>query len=458
MCISNRLYRDPDEVDAENGVAAKLERSAAQGRSPIRREPSIRPSREIPSPSGFLNITRYRHEMRQARMRTERDLEDSDGQIEALEAELTRLRQLRTARGRAHPRTAHRESRTRPTRPLEDISNEPNGNSLPNDVFLAEVPSEPISPELHSSENVILPRPIRESNLRFVSGTDPDRSISLHSPRFSMPSPPHSLRGVARSRPVDGPLPETWETTPPYTQDFAPARAARAAMASNSSASVASPRPSSAHHPGLETPPPDAYEGSSRLRRVPHLSPQLLPRITVDGLGDRHRSPTESLELLEEESWNNLLATMETRPLSATTSMTDSFATSRTNSQQSGATSATSFGEIGLTAEDTCDLPPGITEEDVRPLRERHRRDAGRVRAPRRYARNADDYGQASDSALSILIREARESRERAQRRNDEIMMARAITERQQNRGHVPEEWWALAGLPAVLGSPPAEP
>lgn len=450
----SRLYRDPDEVDAENVVAAKLDRSAAQGRSPIRREHSIRYGREYTA--SVPNITRYRHEMRQARMRAERDVEEPDGQIEALEVELARLRQIRSARGRAQPRSTNRESHSRLTRHFEDALNEISGNAVSNDVFLAEVPDATTSPELQSSENVVLPRPTRESNLRFELGADPDRSTSID---WSIPSPPHSLRETTRSRPVDGPLSDTWETNPPLTQDFAPARAARAAAAVNRSEGTAPSRTSIVDGPGLETPPPETYESSSRLRRVPHLSPQLLPRTTVDGLGDRRRSPSASMEALEEESWNHLLATMDTGPISATTSMTDSFGVSRSNSQQSGTqTSTTSFGEIGLTAEDTCDLPPGITEDDVRPLRERHRRDIGRVRAPRRYARNTDDYGEDSNSALSILLREARESRERAQRRREEIIVAQAIAERQQNREHIPDEWWALAGLPAVLGSPPRDP
>ena len=100
-------------------------------------------------------------------MRTERDLEESDAQIEALEAEVARLRRLQSARGRAHPRTVHRENRARLTRTSEMTPSDRDTNSVSNDVFLAEDPNEPISPELHSSENVILPRPIHESNLRF---------------------------------------------------------------------------------------------------------------------------------------------------------------------------------------------------------------------------------------------------------------------------------------------------
>lgn len=396
-------------------------------------------------------------------MRAEREFDEPDAQIVALEAELQRLRQMRSARGRAHPRGMNRESRARLTRHFEDALNELSSDSVSNDIFLAEVPDEPVSPELNSSENVILPRPARESNLRFELGAHSDRPISLNPQPSSIPSPPHSLEGTTRSRPVDGPLPDTWETTPPLSHDFAPARAARAAIASDNSRRAEYTRPPNNDRRGLETPPPEAYEGSSRLRRVPHLSPQLLPRATVDGLDDRRRSPSESLEGLEEESWNHLLSTMDTRPLPATISMTDSLGDSRTDSQRSATTSVTqtsttSFGEIGLSAEDTCDLPPGITEADVRHLRERHRRDIGRVRAPRRYARNADDFSEGSNSALSILLREARESRERAQRRRDELIITQAIAERQQNREHIPDEWWALAGIPPLLENPPSNP
>lgn len=397
-------------------------------------------------------------------------------QIEALEAELSRLRRQRD---RTTQRFQNEQTRARLVRHIENTLSRAQDSPISNDVYLTvhengATSSDPLS------ENVLLPRPTRESNLRFELGSiSPSQpTTSQQHPPF-MPSPPHSLNDTTRSRPVDGPL-DSWETTPPLTQDFAPARAARAPTERSDSP---------AHHGqvlrdiidranGLETPPPESWEDSyPTLRRVPRRSPRPLQQSSIDGLGDRHRSPSPVSESHEEETWNNLLATMDHGHDSSSTatsfaSVTDLLSTSRASSHRSSLTqnTSTSFGEIGTTGDDTCDLPPGITEEDARLIRERHRRSAQRVIAPRRYIPEIDPtdgpvseatHGSTDtfmsrsllqgDSPLSILLQEARESRGLRRRGRDELTIFQAIVERQQSHEHIPDEWWALAGIPPNL-------
>lgn len=469
-------FHNPDEVDVEN-VAAKLDRAAAQRRSAIRREPSVRPGRDQSSSIGLTNIIRNRHELLlQARRRAERDVPETNARLEALEAEMTRLRRQQE---RASPRLSAEQTRARLLRHIEHT---PHGTlDVPvSDVYLTTHEND-VAPSESSSENVLLPRPTRESNLRFELGAvSPNLSNSPQQNHSFIPSPPHSLTDTARNRPVDGPL-ETWESSPPLTQGFAPAHAARAAIGrvdSPASLNSEAPRAGSHDRQGLETPPPESWEDSyPTLRRVPHMSPRPLPRSSVDGLGDRHRSPSPLSETQEEETWNNLLATMDNSYQSSSTatsfaSMTDLLSTSRSSSYPSSNTqnTSTSFGEIGSSADDMCDLPPGITEEDARQIRERHRRSGRRVLAPRRQISDFDpsDHGLQQrrdddtntfipglslrgDSPLSVLLREARDSRGLVRRSRDELAMFQAIVERQHSHEHIPDEWWALAGIPSSL-------
>lgn len=464
-----RFYRNPDEVDAEN-AAAKLDRAAAQRRSAIRREPSIRPGRDQSSSAGLTNIIRTRHELstRRAHVRAQYDRQEADAQIEILEAELERLRRLRH---RTSQRLSEERSRRRLERQIESDLNSEADSPITTDVYLTTSEYEP------SNSQILLPRPTRESNLRFeVAANSSTRPVSPQPPASFMPSPPHSVNDTNGGRPVDGPL-EIWTNTPPLTQDFAPAHAPHSPDSEPTNTTGANPdgsrMPHESDRPGLETPPPDTWENTyPPLRRVPHMSPRPLPRNTVDGLGDRHRSPSPSSELHEEETWNNLLTTMDNSnqaPSASTSfaSVTDLLTASRTASHRSlnAQNMSASFGEIGTSADDTCDLPPGITEDDVRQIRERHRQLAGRVHVPRRYmldtrsGRDATaDESPASlgapDSPLSILIDEAREariSRDR-QRRRDELLMLHAIAERQQSQdADIPDEWWAMAGLPPSI-------
>jgi len=457
--VRHRFYRNPDDVDAEN-AAAKLDRAAAHRRSAIRREPSSRPAREQSSSTGLANPTRNRHELssRQARMRANYERQEADAHS-AIEAELERLR-------RQGSETSNRLQAERARRQLiRHLENDLSIalTSAPNDVLLTPIENEPATHGVSTVDQILLPRPTRESNLRFeVAANSSPHSTSSQQPPLFMPSPPHSLSGAFRSRPVDGPL-DSWETTPPLTQDFAPARATRAARSGSRSptdplAEVNRTVVENDGH-GLETPPPESWENSyPPLRRVPHMSPRPLPRTTIDGLGDRRRSPSPPSEDPEEENWTNLRASLnngDSAPSTSTSfaSMADLVSTPRSSSHRSANTqnTSTSFGEIGASTDDTCDLPPGITEEDVRQIRERHRRTAGRVGASRTRPSGSDYSGTSRprDSPMSILLHEARAARTSGQwrRERDELFVLQAIAERQQSHEQVPDDWWALAGL-----------
>lgn len=460
------FYRNPDddkEREHEESIA-KVERAAAQRRSNIRRDPPPRP-RHQSSSVGLTNIIRSR-----ARQRAHQDDTTADRRIEILEAE---LEQLRRQRNRTTSGVRVDRARQRFVSDRTDTSGLSAADTILADDLLNALGDEgaDVAANRVASENVALPRPTRESNLRFELASQDAADGSNAS---NMPSPPRSV-GDSGGRPVDGPL-EPWNRIPPLTRGFAPAQAAQAAQRSDvrdtengsqsellrqarAVADVYADTATNNEESGLETPPPEGWENSyPPLRRVPHMSPRPLPRTaspdTMNGLGDRRRSPSPISETHEEVTWNNILATMEDdhNPSSASTSFA-STAVSQISSN-------TSFGEIGSASDDGCDLPPGITAAEARRLRMRHQADQSslRDRENRRPGytqrrRNLPDGPlpgptQNEDLPLSVLIEEARALRERREaRRDDETLMYRAISERMQRHEHVPDEWWALAGL-----------
>ncbi len=244
-----------------------------------------------------------------------------------------------------------------------------------------------------------LPRPTRESNLRFEVGQS--RSVSPR--RLRLMSPPSSS-GSGRNVP-DGPL---LEEPGNLTPGFAPARG---------------PYHHRLDEDEMPTPPPETWEASyPPLRRVGRLSPR--PASRLDGLGDRRRSPSPENE---EETWANLLTTMDDGSTTTATSFTSDSNTRSRSSQNT----ATSFGEIGQ-IDDSCDLdlPSGITEEDVRHIREQHRR----------------TQRDEPDGPVMTGEEGLRQHQTRRYRRA-ELGMFQSILERMQRREEVPDEWWAAVGL-----------
>lgn len=392
------MFREPDEVNAEE-AAAKLDRAAATQRSAIRRRATVRPGRQARERRREVErlVDRYngrRHDPQMELMGLEagRDhARHADLHIAQLEAELERLRNIRLQQ-RIRPDQSSRAS----LRDAADLMRQ-SRDMFGDDEENVDVSTRAPSPVRR------LPRPTRESNLRFEVGQS--RSVSPR--RLRMLSPPSSS-GSGRNVP-DGPL---LEEPGNLTPGFAPALG---------------PFHDSHRDDEIPTPPPETWEASyPPLRRVGHLSPRPVSR--VDGLGDRRRSPSPENE---EETWANLLTTMD----DGSTTTATSFASDSNTRSRSSQNTATSFGEIGQ-VDDSCDLdlPSGITEEDVRHIREQHRR----------IQRNEpDDPVMTGEQGL----REHQREQQTRRYRRAELGMFQSILERMQRREEVPDEWWAAVGL-----------
>lgn len=417
------MWRDTDdEVNTQN--IAKVDRSAALRRSTIRRETSVRPGRDnvsnqsaterIIARSRTQNMRRIRERLLQEDQQVELEISRLQGELAQLE-ESRRRNRARAAETRARERAERDGLRTALTQAYDT-------NTIDQDTSAGEAASSAETVRQH------LPRPSRESNLRFevpVSrSSSPWRYQVLA--RTSIPSPPHSSGSEHRNRSIpDGPLPFDESPMPALTEGFAPAQQPPA----DANISQLPPRVEDDTQ-GLETPPPETWEASyPPLRRVNHMSPRPLPR--VDGLGDRRRSPSPSSSLLEEDTWATLLTNLDAEHASSTTST--SFVSTQPDTQtrsgrSSQNTTTTSFGEIG-SSDEACDLdlPPGITEEDVLEMRARHR--------PHR-----------EHSGVMTGRQGLQEHRDRIQSR-----LLRAILDRARRQEEIPDEWWATVGLSSEI-------
>ncbi|RMZ86949.1 hypothetical protein DV736_g5821, partial [Chaetothyriales sp. CBS 134916] len=352
------MFQEPDDVIAED-AASKLDRAAAQQRSTIRRQATVRPGR-------------YHHSERERRAERRRAEEQiSDLHYAQLETELERLRPIRV---RQRNRMDRDYGSFREAMDLLRHRREPSGDGEEN-----EAATRAVSPVRR------LPRPMRESGLRFEVSAPRSGSGSVSPHRLRLLSPPSSSEGNRN-------MPDGQEEEMP-------------------------------------TPPPESWETSyPPLRRVGRLSPR---PARVDGLGDRRRSPSPDAE---EETWVTMLTTMDdTRSNSAATSFASSIGRSRSSQN-----TFTSFGEIGQ-ADDGCDLdlPSGITEDDVREIREEHQRE--RRREP-------DGPVSTAEAAAEQGVRQ----HEQRRTRRVELDLFRDILERMQRREEIPDEWWAAVGLAPI--------
>jgi hypothetical protein len=423
------MYRDPDEATLEDNVV-KVEQAAALRRSTIRREHSVRPRRYIP-PTG-----RARRELADIIGEVQRPhrspFVDANDEIQHLEAELEQFRHriLTTARPGA------RESRNPAS--MTRVN--------PQDVILRSAAAAEIVDQLP-----------RESALRFELGPRAPARSGATSPRRhrisrdswtnhrTLPSPPHSIESTGRVRaprgahPIipDGPI----YAEDGYTADFAPARGPhsgtpqpsegmnRVILERNLDAAAGQPL-----GPGTsaETPPPESWEASyPPLRRVGRLSPR--PRSYHDHLGLHRRSmspgsPTSPGEsIVNEDHWETLLTTINDDALHHQSSFNSTRSNSELDSHQSTQTAATSFGEIG-SVDDTCDLdlPQGITEDDVREIRERNR------------SGNQTHSGVSLEQQLREAIHETP---------GGEMGLFQNLLSRLAQRDDIPTGWWSAAGL-----------
>jgi len=460
---SCRMYRDPDEATEE--AVAKLDRAAASRRSTIRRETTVRPGRYSSSSSSErLRDVRRDHFLERARVSVHDEEREANQQIAELEAELGRLRTIRHRHRVRLDREISRNRREMGSR-SENILLRDAMELLNHSRPTFDDENSDLMVESGSTTRDALPAPAqhlnrppaRESGLRFEVAAVASRSGSA-SPRRQpvsirrfMPSPPYSSGSDRRDRtPPDGPLALDEDGPAGLTPGFAPARGPYIAAQDLDRATLIR----SVHHhlPGedevaaLETPPPETWEASySPLRRVNHMSPRLSVGISgsrVDGLGDRLRSPSPLSDTHEEETWANLLTTMD----SGRSSNSTSFLSSRSDfaprsNRSSQVTTTTSFGEIGQ-GDESCDLdlPSGITEEDVREIRARHRQMTGSARGL------PPPPALPSDGPVGDFERAGREYRERREPRRMEGLL-QTILEHMRRREDIPDELWAAVGL-----------
>ncbi|OAL20156.1 hypothetical protein AYO22_09128 [Fonsecaea multimorphosa] len=457
------MFQEPDEVAAEQ-AAAKLDQIAAAGRSSIRRESTVRPGRFAASRRAA--IERVREEVEERRRRRREAAEETNSsshpqsqrepprEDQGLEAEMERMRSVRM-RQRSHmsaiervlARRGNTDSEHRSdmdVAPLSRPRGEPDRGTL-DDLASRGVVFDPLESEAEEANPRPLPRPLRESGLRFEMGLIPEpESEPSRRPRFS----------VTRSRRVASPSgsrrpPWSFSVHPPtLSADPEDEENENGYRATSQSRGLEQPHGDTA----ISTPPSEGLEAAyPPLRRVNHISPRPLgeSRPRVDGLGDRLRSPSPMSDGPVEENWEPLLDTITTGRSSTATSFLSSGSNSRTGSNQSSqaTTATTSFGEIG--GDDSCDLdlPSGITEEDVREIRARH----GRL------PRSTSARLGRPDTRNSLVFESSNQSDpSRINERVLELEMLGVILDRMQRREEIPDDLWAAVGLSPdiVRGTP----
>jgi hypothetical protein len=437
------MFREPEEISRDQALA-KLDQIAATRRSTIRRESTVRPVRSASSRSLLDRIRESRRDAgNSTSIISSRSQRDGLRDIHDLDAELARLRRQRQ-RARAgiverEPSRRHDSDYPRPQpEPRSDIdiellsrlSGDPGSNPHLDDLH-ADLAFEVLFPDNTEIVSQHLPRPSRESGLRFeVAATSQSDSEQPHPYRGDVSRPgrtasPPGGRRPRWSHPHVSAHSDDLRTPSEYSPHRDPHRFDR----------VPADGPIITHAlESLEVPYPP-------LHRVNHISPRPLGGTAsrLDGLGDRMRSPSPTRDEPFEENWSHLLEPIEPGQSSTATSFMSSRPESRNGSNRSSqatqaTTVATSFGEIG--ADDSCDLdlPSGITEEDVREIRARH----GRL------PRDTVSQAQRPDELINATLQR------NLSRGNDRILELEVfgvILDRMQRREEIPDEWWAAVGL-----------
>ncbi|OCT51558.1 hypothetical protein CLCR_08610 [Cladophialophora carrionii] len=427
------MFREPEEL-AVDEAAAKLDKIAAAGRSTIRRESTTRPSRFSSSRSLIDHVLGSRREAAQSVNQPSRPSREQE-----LDAELGRLRRQRQ-RARVHQRDRELARRVGTDYPrpepearsdldvdlLSRLRTDPGTAAM--DELHPDFTFDTLLPNTQESISQHLPRPSRESGLRFEVGAT-SQSDSEQS------RPPRMVASVAlrRSSP-SGSRRARWSYRPAFADQEDEENENDYRSGSESL------RPERIPEDGpITSPPPERQDASyPPLRRVNHFSPRPweAPGSRFDGLGDRIRSPGPTNDEPVEENWANLLSTMDPGRSSTATSFMSTRSDSRNGSNRSSqaTTMTTSFGEIG--GDDSCDLdlPSGITEDDVREIRARH----GRLR------RELDHNPLGPEDLMRPgLPRDL----SRGNDRTLELELFGVILERMQRREEIPDEWWAAVGL-----------
>ncbi|KIW13735.1 hypothetical protein PV08_08926 [Exophiala spinifera] len=427
------MFREPEE-DAADQATTKLDRNAATRRSSIRRESTLRPGRNTTSRqllqllrAGEVQVVQEPEHSRPSGLPSripERDIHDLDFELDRLRS----MRQRRRARATQLERELASRSNIDPIRPEADLRRDIDLDAL------AEAGMEVFLSDSEGNLTQHLPRPSRESGLRFEVAATPSseseqsRRARIDSDNLRIPfqppvaSTPAWAYGPAASDTDD----DNDNENPSSTSIFPPRSPFRPPPPV-----AGTRRPIGGVDGLLDTPPPEGLEASyPPLRRVNHMSPRPLGMSSsrMDGLGDRVRSPSPSSP--QEENWSSLLSNIGTGRSSVATSFM-SRSDSRNGSNRSSQTAATSFGEIG--GDDSCDLdlPSGITEEDARQIRARHGRLGRRTIGVRRHGPTSEELERLSRGNDRLL----------------ELELFGVILDRMQRREEIPDDWWAAVGL-----------
>lgn len=304
--------------------------------------------------------------------------------------------------------------------------------------------------------------------------------------RFEMPSPPWSPDELSQ-RSSMGDYARIRQTTDssPFSPRFAPAYAFRRENSSTSAHPERRASPSSASLPQMRITDVGPLANIRYLRRVGHRSisesngNSMTSQPTIDGLGDRQRSASPDDDL--DNAWETLLTTLTPDPNlpSAESSFTSTAASANTNrSHATGSTrrrhsSQTRRPPSGPSATvhmvlepypeffNPCELPDYATDSDTEAESDLDLRRSGsrQRRHPRaRLLDSTSAIGSTQDSQPPIpRLRSSQTSTlpsisSFVSHDPSSGVDMQAIVERLAQRGEIPDNWWAAAGLSRTIG------
>lgn len=298
--------------------------------------------------------------------------------------------------------------------------------------------------------------------------------------RFEMPTPPWSpSEALQRSSFGDyGRIRQSAEGFP-YSPRFAPAYGPRHDSSGSSARTEARSPPPAVVRPPVHTTEDGPAPGVRYLRRVGHRSVSdngtASSQHGIDGLGDRQRSASPDDDDLG-NAWETLLTTLTPDPNlpSAESSFTSNAATNSSRavvSTRQGQSSQTQRSRSGPTATvhmilepypdffNPCDIPDHATDSDTETESELGLSRSGPSRHrphPRsRLLESTSAIGSTQDSQPPVPRLSRSSGLPSISFISHDLSPGvdmQAIVDRLAQREHVPDDWWAAAGLPRTMG------
>lgn len=299
--------------------------------------------------------------------------------------------------------------------------------------------------------------------------------------RFEMPTPPWSpSEALHRSSHGDYARIRQPAEGFPYSPRFAPAYGPRHDTSGPSARTGTRSPPPAVERPPVQMTEDGPAPGVRYLRRVGHRSVSdsngtASSQQGIDGLGDRQRSASPDDDDLG-NAWETLLTTLTPDPNlpSAESSFTSNAATNTSRAAESGRRSQSSQTQrtpSGPTATvhmilepypdffNPCDIPDHATDSDTETELEQGMSRSGSSRQRRhprsRLLESTATVGSTQDSqppvprlprslglpSISFISHDLSSG-----------VDMQAIVDRLAQREHVPDDWWAAAGLPRTIG------